>query len=475
MSYRRFVGITQETGELVMDYARAAHKVIFDSSPNRKLYNTFRILMNKGVDELFNEQDVIDFLKDIYRLRISSDSALDIFMYNEKENKFKITRKYFRRVCEYLIENITNPEYNVYFGSNFNTLTVRGLKFDGNNRKFQVTIVMGDGSEANNKGTDYEYLFFNDCEEYISGGNHDILTNADKILEQVLGEDEPIDAKMTGTKDKNRFEHFAEEISRNGQDVMHTTQIAPCGKKIADITISTESNNDIYLSLKKINGARFANIGIRKCVNLEKNELSESTIDFLDTFYLDAEEVKRILVEDYKDENDSDRNKKGYVPKIIDLKNEKSENEYNRFKEFMAFFVQYSLGYGYWLVKENKDTAVNIDKELSEKFRKYLVSDNGIKNIIIKYPKQTSKQAYVVLQMGNNSKEDISLVFKNSYGGRFFNRINVECMNLYEILERISADINESEELAYTFDDVVLFDPTSADEHSSSETFDFQF
>lgn len=476
MSYLPFIKVLSNK-ENDLDYAEAAKKIVESTLLNKK----FKVLMGvDGENDGVRDPMIVEkFLKDFYDCRNDYDKKnnINILSYDEKNSPYlKLHRNYYngkKRILDniitefFLIRNVSITINETRYGVS--------LKFEYQNF-LPVTVHIGNGSSKQNQGSKYE-------DDFIYDWNHredeNPKTNAIEIISKILKdknipEDLVDKVEKTGTKNTRRFgKDFFEKICRVAENKSGYNRIfwddsyLNCGKKIADATIFCHDGENIYLSLKKSNINRLANIGIKKYAKLKNDNLTSETVNFYKAFMFDAKTFKDMIDYVYHQDGPQPLND-------IDLKTKRDWKEtlYNNYEEFRNFIVdilQYSLGYGYWYVEADQNHSIEITKNISDEFKEYL--EKNIQDIFICYPTKTRKSGIIKVRINDENIKDIYMYFKNSEGGEIYpDRISVEWYSLYEVLEsleRVNEEMNIDSD--YDFNDDVLFDNEYLSDDSEDE------
>ena len=145
-----------------------------------------------------------------------------------------------------------------------------------------IKIKFGNGSAgnrgANNRGNAFETQFANAIEKWYSEGDqavedNDIL-NAIRDLDRTykLGKSKTFDAKVVGGENTRRPLDFSGKIT-----ITNTKSKGfNIGESVTDITLLTDNNPPIFLSLKFETTTTFFNVGIK--TKLTKTEINEGFI-----------------------------------------------------------------------------------------------------------------------------------------------------------------------------------------------------
>ena len=450
MSYLPFTIVQTSNDQYINDFQYAATKVVNDSNLNR----VFHFFMDKRYDEKISLLEVKEFLEDLYSIRDPRDvkRSLDLLTYDSTSKNlcFKLKDAYFDKACEMFFTDMVN-----YTTMREKLSSYSGLKFISNDRKDSITLKIGNGSTVKgNEGINYENDFLADCENYIKGA--DTVDATIKDILTVISDDRPLlGAAKTSTSDTKRFKNFGTTLDKNIAAI-------DCGSQISDVTLTYDNNSKEYLSLKAKNGDRLANIGIGSIIKFNSPILSDSTIKFLEKFKFDAAKIKDILENEY-DPNHGNKTGEGETIDLLNNYNNSIVNDiaddYENYKEFIISFISYCLGYGYWYVKEGKSIPIKIDETIISNFKDFL--ENKIKNIVVEYPKATSKTTQLRLRADSedaNSSKDILIQFKNTNKGLYPNKLMLIYYHLYEDLLSLAdapTVVADSEE--FTFDDDILF------------------
>lgn len=173
-----------------------------------------------------------------------------------------------------------------------------------------IKIKFGNGSKgnrgANNRGNAFETQFANAIEKWYAEGDEAVEDK--NILEAIqdldktynLSKSKTFDAKVVGGENTRRPLDFSGKITitntkSKGFDI---------GKSVTDITLLTDNNPPIYLSLKLGTTTTFFNVGIK--TKLTKKEINEGQIKnkdgikLLDLFGIDNKRFCTIFNPDVK-------------------------------------------------------------------------------------------------------------------------------------------------------------------------------
>jgi len=142
-----------------------------------------------------------------------------------------------------------------------------------------IRIKFGNGSSgnrgANNRGNAFETQFANAIEKWYAEGDASVedkdILNAIKDLDKIynLGKSKTFDAKVVGGENTRRPLDFS------GKIIISNTKAKGfnIGESVTDITLITDNNPPIFLSLKFETTTTFFNVGIKtKLTNKEINE-----------------------------------------------------------------------------------------------------------------------------------------------------------------------------------------------------------
>jgi len=142
-----------------------------------------------------------------------------------------------------------------------------------------IRIKFGNGSSgnrgANNRGNAFETQFANAIEKWYAEGDASVedkdILNAIKDLDKIynLGKSKTFDAKVVGGENTRRPLDFS------GKIIITNTKAKGfnIGESVTDITLITDNNPPIFLSLKFETTTTFFNVGIKtKLTNKEINE-----------------------------------------------------------------------------------------------------------------------------------------------------------------------------------------------------------
>ena len=437
MSYNPFI-FKSNTNSENGNFYDAALKVV----SNKEIYETFHYFMDIPLDEDFGIKDVEIFLDDLYSIRKKDDKDdnIDVLSFDETNNSFKLRRLYFEDVFDRFFANMSN--YNVDIVT---TQNGRYLKFTSNDTSIRKTVKLIEGNgtgKTGNAGIELENKFLKQVNKYLDNesDNSNIANVVNTIAKKYTKENISIeDFYQSSTEDTHRFKSF---VNTEINDEMEPED---CGKEIADFTFEFSNGEKEYVSLKNFKGSRIASIGTSKVAKFNENKLSKQTIDFFDQFNISADKIKYNLDNVYQNKKEKS---------TIDIK----EIDKSDFSKFESLII-YSIGYGYWLVKETRDenfeTPIYISRDILTDLKDKLKKD--IQSIIVEYPKESSKTTQIRLKFKDtNSVDDILIQFKNTRGGIYPNKMMIIYPTLYSDLQAITP-VTEDEEFDYTFDDDDLF------------------
>jgi hypothetical protein len=176
-----------------------------------------------------------------------------------------------------------------------------------------IKIKFGNGSKgnrgANNRGNLFEKQFADAIELWYAEGDVAVadkdLLRAIKDLDKTynLGKSKTFDAKVVGGENTKRPLDFSGKIS-----ITNPTGVGfNIGQSVTDITLMTDNNPPIYLSLKLGGTTTFFNVGIK--TKLTKKEIDEGEIlnvdgrKLLDLFGIDNKRFCTIFNPDVKTES----------------------------------------------------------------------------------------------------------------------------------------------------------------------------
>ncbi len=145
-----------------------------------------------------------------------------------------------------------------------------------------IKIKFGNGSSgnrgANNRGNAFETQFANAIEKWYAEGDQAVedkdILNAIQDLDKTykLGESKSFDAKVVGGENTKRPLDFSGKIT-----ITNTKSKGfNIGESVTDITLLTDNNPPIFLSLKFETTTTFFNVGIK--TKLTKKEIDEGEI-----------------------------------------------------------------------------------------------------------------------------------------------------------------------------------------------------
>ena len=145
-----------------------------------------------------------------------------------------------------------------------------------------VRIKFGNGSKgnrgANNRGNAFETLFANAIEKWYAEGDQAVedkdILNAIRDLDRTynLGKSKTFDAKVVGGENTRRPLDFSGKIT-----ITNTKSKGfNIGQSVTDITLLTDNNPPIFLSLKFETTTTFFNVGIK--TKLTKKEIDDGEI-----------------------------------------------------------------------------------------------------------------------------------------------------------------------------------------------------
>ena len=145
-----------------------------------------------------------------------------------------------------------------------------------------IRIKFGNGSKgnrgANNRGNAFETQFATAIEKWYAEGDQAVedkdILNAIRDLDRTynLGKSKTFDAKVVGGENTRRPLDFSGKITITNTKAKGFN----IGESVTDITLITDNNPKIYLSLKLGSTTTFFNVGIK--TKLTKKEINEGII-----------------------------------------------------------------------------------------------------------------------------------------------------------------------------------------------------
>lgn len=412
-----------------IDLNYAANKVM----SNAKINRFFHFLTDTPFELDINKSDVLSFLVKIYNIRNKRDSTnnLDILTYNANDKSrtpFKLNRSYFYEIYLNIFEDFEYFDVQLDEKSNGDAYI---WFINPENGHDYMKVKMGNGSTAKGNAGDYfEKTLCDEINDFISGNDeYEINEETANLVETIEDNNGSsiVSAELTNTQNTHRFTDFVKAVLDNEE-----LDALDCGEQISDITLNFKDGSKEYLSLKKFNGDRLSNLGITSVSKLDKDDIPKTTEKFYKMFNFDANRIKYLLETIYGGED--------YEPEVNVYDYSEDDPVQDEFKEFIASFIAFSLGYNYWYVKEGKDDIIEttfIDKDVVDSLKKNFI--DSVKEIDFEYPKSSSKTTQIRIIKDNDEKrsDNILIQFKNTNSGLYPNKMML-------IYPKLSDDLAEA-------------------------------
>jgi hypothetical protein len=247
-----------------------------------------------------------------------------------------------------------------------------------------IRIKFGNGSSgnrgANNRGNAFETQFANAIEKWYAEG--DAAVDDEKILTAIkdldkiynIGKSKTFDAKVVGGENTRRPLDFSGKVTITNTKAKGFN----IGESVTDITLLTDNNPPIFLSLKFETTTTFFNVGIK--TKLTKKEINEGLIKnrdgkkLLDLFGIDNKRFCTIF-------NDKVKTQSGVVvgkPKFAELKH----------------LLESGIGFGYHVIHKMRGKVIS--KQMDESAMKAAAKVGPIK---IYYGGKTGKGKRIDMEM----------------------------------------------------------------------------
>ena len=247
-----------------------------------------------------------------------------------------------------------------------------------------IRIKFGNGSKgnrgANNRGNAFETQFANAIEAWYAEGDQAVddkdILNAIRDLDKTynLGKSKTFDAKVVGGENTRRPLDFSGKITITNTKA----QGFNIGESVTDITLLTDNNPPIFLSLKFETTTTFFNVGIK--TKLRKSEIDEGLIKdrdgkkLLDLFGIDNKRFCTIF-------NDKIKTQSGVVRGRPDV-------------AALNHLLQSGIGYGYHVIHKMRGRVLS--KKMDSAAMKAAAKVGGIK---IYYGGKTGRGKRIDMEM----------------------------------------------------------------------------
>ena len=230
-----------------------------------------------------------------------------------------------------------------------------------------IRIKFGNGSSgnrgANNRGNAFETSFATALEKWYSVGDDAVedknILNAIRDLDRTynLGQSKTFDAKVVGGENTKRPLDFTGKIT-----ISNTKSVGNnIGESVTDITLITDNNPPIYLSLKFETTTTFFNVGIK--TKLTKKEIDEGEIKntdgkkLLDLFGIDNKRFCTIF-------NDKVKTQSGVTRGKVNVGN-------------LKHLLESGIGFGYHVIHKMRGKVIS--KKMDETAMKAAAKVGAVK------------------------------------------------------------------------------------------------
>ena len=249
-----------------------------------------------------------------------------------------------------------------------------------------IRIKFGNGSKgnrgANNRGNAFETQFATAIEKWYAEGDQAVedkdILNAIRDLDRTynLGKSKTFDAKVVGGENTRRPLDFSGKITITNTKAKGFN----IGESVTDITLITDNNPKIYLSLKLGSTTTFFNVGIK--TKLTKKEINEGIIKnrdgikLLDLFGIDNKRFCTIFNDKVKTQSGVVRGK----PNVAAL----------------SHLLQSGIGFGYHVIHRMRGKVLS--KKMDESLMK---ASSRVGAVQIFYGGKTGKGKRIDMEMSS--------------------------------------------------------------------------
>ena len=249
-----------------------------------------------------------------------------------------------------------------------------------------IRIKFGNGSKgnrgANNRGNAFETQFATAIEKWYAEGDQAVedkdILNAIRDLDRTynLGKSKTFDAKVVGGENTRRPLDFSGKITITNTKAKGFN----IGESVTDITLITDNNPKIYLSLKLGSTTTFFNVGIK--TKLTKKEINEGIIKnrdgikLLDLFGIDNKRFCTIFNDKVKTQSGVVRGK----PNVAAL----------------SHLLQSGIGFGYHVIHRMRGKVLS--KKMDESLMK---AASRVGAVQIFYGGKTGKGKRIDMEMSS--------------------------------------------------------------------------